>query len=94
MSDSALTPNDYKHILAFYGKPIPSNKRLLKAQAEELLAGKLCRCIKKLGTKSKSVEARSIGVCTRAVVNKKGFKRGTFTCKRKASVHLTKTKRR
>ena len=43
---SQLTINDYKHILEFYNKPIPKSKRLLKSQAEKIIANKLCRCIK------------------------------------------------
>jgi hypothetical protein len=82
-----LTTNDYKHILAFYNKPIPKSKRLLKIQAEKLLATKLCKCIKKV---DKQNEARSIGICTKTIINNKGFTRGKFTCKKRQSVTLKK----
>jgi len=84
---SELTTNDYKHILAFYNKPIPKSKRLLKMQAEKLLTTKLCKCIKKV---DKQNEARAIGICTKTIINNKGFTRGKFTCKKKQSIILKK----
>ena len=82
-----LSNKDYKNILAFYKKPIPKTYRLLKQQAEKLLANKLCKCIKKIELQN---EARSIGICTKTIINNKGFKRGNFTCKNKQSIDLTK----
>lgn len=84
-----LTNNDYKRILEFYNKTIPKSKRLLKQQAEKLLATKLCRCIKKI---DKVNEARSIGICTKTIINNKGFTRGKFTCKKKETISLKKKK--
>jgi len=84
---SELTTNDYKHILEFYKKPLPKSKRILKIQAEKLLASKLCRCIKKV---DKINEARAIGICTKTILNNKGFSRGKFTCKKKQSIILSK----
>lgn len=84
---SQLTTNDYKHILEFYNKPIPKSKRILKMQAEKILTNKLCRCIKKI---DKGSEARAIGICTKTIINNKGFKRGKFTCKKKSSIKLFK----
>ncbi len=84
---SALTTNDYKHILEFYKKPVPNSKRLMKIEAEKILANKLCRCIKKF---EKKYESKSIGICTRSVINSKGFTRGNFTCKKKQSIKLLK----
>jgi hypothetical protein len=86
---SELTTNDYKHILEFYKKPLPKSKRILKMQAEKLLASKLCRCIKKV---DKGSEARAIGICTKTVINNKGYSRGKFTCKNKPSIKLSKKK--
>jgi len=84
---SELTFNDYKHILEFYKKNIPKSKRLLKLQAEKLLASKLCRCIKKV---DKQNEARAIGICTKTIINNKGFTRGKFTCKKRQQINLKK----
>jgi len=82
-----LTNNDYKKILEFYNKPIPKSKRLLKIQAKQLLVNKLCRCIKKV---DKGNEARAIGICTKTIINNKGFTRGNFTCKKKENIILKK----
>jgi hypothetical protein len=84
---SELTINDYKHILAFYKKPLPKSKRLMKLQAEKILTSKLCRCIKKIDKKN---EARSIGICTKTIINNKGFTHGKFTCKKKQGIKLLK----
>jgi hypothetical protein len=84
---SGITDNDYKKILEFYEKPIPRSKKLLKLEAEKILATKLCRCIKKVDTKN---EARSIGICTKSVINTKGFTRGKFKCKGKKYVTFRK----
>ena len=77
---SELTTNDYKNILAFYNKPMPKSKRILKMQAEKILATKLCKCIKKVDKKN---EARAIGICTKTIINNKGLQRGKFTCRKK-----------
>ena len=82
-----LTKLDYTNILQFYKKKIPTSVRILKLQAEHLLAEKLCRCIKKLGPTN---EARSIGICTKSVINNKGYIRGKFSCKKKQHVTLTR----
>lgn len=84
---SELTINDYKHILEFYKKPLPKSKRILKLQAEKIIASKLCRCIKKV---DKNNESRAIGICTRTVINNKGYSRGKFTCKTKKTIKLFK----
>lgn len=57
--------------------------------AENLLASKLCRCIKKV---DKRFESRSIGICTKTVINSKGYTRGKFTCKQKPTIKLLKNK--
>ena len=82
-----LTKQDYANILNFYKKKIPKSARILKLQAERLLGEKLCRCIKKLDPTN---EARSIGVCTRSIINNKGYARGKFSCKKKQQVTLTR----
>ena len=82
-----LTNNDYTDILHFYKMRIPRSSRLLKQQAEKIIANKLCKCIKKLDPEN---EAKSIGICTKAIINNKGYKRGTFKCKPRRTVKLSK----
>ena len=85
-----ITDQDYKKILEFYKISIPKSSRLLKKKAEKILAIKLCRCIKKVGFKN---EPRSIGICTKTILNRKGFTRGKFKCKGKQTVSFSKTKK-
>ena len=82
-----MNKNDYIKILQFYKKPIPKTETQLKVQAEKILSEKLCRCIKKLDPIN---EARSIGICTKTIFNNKGFKRGSFSCKKKLKVTFRK----
>jgi hypothetical protein len=82
-----MNKNDYIKILEFYKKTIPKNKTQLKIQAEKILSEKLCRCIKKLDPVN---EARSIGICTKTILNNKGFERGKFSCKKKQHVTFRK----
>lgn len=42
-----LIKKDYINILKHYDKPLPNSAKKIQAEAEELLSGKLCRCIKK-----------------------------------------------
>jgi len=76
MTDN-LNNQDYIAILNYYKKNIPKSKRLLKMNAEKILREKLCRCIKKIDPTN---EARSIGICTKSVLNRKGLTRGKFNC--------------
>ena len=82
-----ITDEDYKKILEFYKIPIPKSKRILQKKAEKILAIKLCRCIKKVDIEN---EARSIGICTKTVLNRKGLARKKFTCKKKQTVSFSK----
>ena len=87
---SQLNNNDYKQILEYYNEPIPHSARLIKLNAEHLLASKLCRCIKKV---DKTNEARAIGICTKTILKSKGITRGKFKCKGKSTIKLKKNKK-
>ena len=84
---SQLTKQDYIKILEYYKKPIPKSKELLKKHAENILSTKLCKCIKKVDPIN---EEKSLGICTKTIINRKGYTRGKFTCKGKKSIKLTK----
>ena len=85
---STLSNDDYKKILEYYKKPIPKSKKLLKIEAEQILATKLCRCIKKIEPTN---EARSIGICTKTIFNRRGLTRGKFKCRGKKYVTFRKS---
>jgi hypothetical protein len=87
---SQLTNEDYKDILNYYNQPIPKSKRLLKINAEKILSEKLCKCIKKVDPEN---EAKSIGICTKTIINSKGYTRGNFKCKNKQSITLSKKRK-
>jgi hypothetical protein len=82
-----LTDADYTQILDFYNINIPKSSRSLKIKAKNILASKLCRCIKKVDTKN---EGKSIGICTKTIINNKGYTRGKFTCKKKQTINIYK----
>jgi uncharacterized protein (DUF488 family) len=82
-----LTNTDYKKILTYYKILIPANNRLLKEMAEQILSNKLCKCIKKNSPKYNS---KSIGICTKSVLNNKGITRGAFKCLGKRNITLKK----
>lgn len=84
---SELTLHDYKKILEFYKRPIPNSSRLIKANAEKIISSKLCRCVKKF---DKDYGPKSVGMCTKSVINSKGFVRGKFTCKKRGTITLKK----
>ena len=88
---SKITNRDYQKILSYYQIPVRSRlNKTLKEDAEKILAEKLCRCIKKLDVEN---EARSIGICTKTIFNRKGYQRGKFTCKGKPSVQFSKMRK-
>ena len=82
-----LTNKDYIIILKYYNKNIPKSKMLIKAQAEKIMAQKLCKCRKKIDP---IYEAKSIGICTKTIFNRKGLTRGQFQCKKTQSVKFRK----
>lgn len=83
-----LTNKDYVSILKYYKLDIPKSKRLIKKNAEKIMAEKLCKCIKKIDPIN---ETKSIGICTKTIFNRKGYTRGQFKCKKTQSVKFRKT---
>lgn len=83
-----LSNSDYIAILKYYDIPLEQNvsKNEIKNMAEDILANKLCRCIKKVQIKGKlSNEASAIAICKDSVLHKKNIESGRFTCKKKAA---------
>tara|TARA_B100001559_G_C16495798_1_gene620676 strand:+ start:2676 stop:3212 length:537 start_codon:yes stop_codon:yes gene_type:complete len=77
-----LSKRDYKKINKFYKSKKHTRKNALKT-----ISRKFCSCVQKVKTKKKG---EAIGICTKSVINRKGFKRGKFSCKRKPSIQLYK----
>lgn len=80
-----LTNKDYKSILKFYNKKISKSSKINKQKAEKILATKLCRCIKSIGTRD---ENKALRICTSKIFQIKGLKRGKFTCKKRQHVDV------
>jgi hypothetical protein len=89
-SSFKITKSDYIKILKYYNLNIPSKTEDIKKTAEKILAEKLCKCIKKVTPLN---EAKSIGICTKTIFNRKGLTRGNFKCTGKKYVFFKKTKR-
>jgi hypothetical protein len=83
-----MNKNDYIKILQFYNQAIPKTKTQMKAKSEKILSAKLCRCIKRIQPVN---EARSIGICTKTIFNRKGYTRGKFSCKKKQNLTFRKS---
>jgi hypothetical protein len=86
---SQLSKSDYIRILTFYKKEIPKTFELIKKEAHDILATKLCKCIKKV---DKMNESKSIGICTKTIFNRKGLTRGDFKCRSKRFVKFNNTR--
>jgi hypothetical protein len=89
-----LTKTDYEKILNYYNIPfsLSDSSKQIKNKAEEILAEKLCKCIKKvkdntgtstIDSNSDADESRAIGICNDTVFRRKGIKHSAFTCKKK-----------
>jgi len=79
-----LTTQDYKDILLYYNIDIENLSKIqLINKAENILANKLCRCIKKIDPEEKNL-SKTIGICNYSVLKKKGIKPNKFSCKKKS----------
>ena len=90
-----LTKNDYEKILNYYNIPFSLNDsfKSIKNKAENILAEKLCKCIKKVknnnsGNSDNTIsesddESRAIAICNDTVFRRKGIRHTSFTCKKK-----------
>ena len=90
--DLKMTKTDYQKILSYYKMPFDNlSTRELKQTAEDILATKLCKCIKavekKVGTQN------AIGLCTTSVFGKKGLKYFDMSCKGRAKLQSRKGRR-
>ena len=87
-----LTKNDYITILKYYNISIPKNTKLktVRQKAEQIIAEKLCRCIKKVDTSNLTKESRAIAICKNSVITRKNLNIHRFTCKKKPKLHSKK----
>jgi len=87
-----LSNKDYLDILKYYKiKTTNLNNKQIKSRAENILANKLCRCIKKIDGYPQN-ESKAIAVCNKSILNKKGIKGSNIKCKGKPKILLSKKK--
>lgn len=108
--DKTLKRPDYVQILQFYNIPSAGlSTAAIKTTAEDILATKLCRCIKKLERTMKrprrgarvtraytqALKRRNpVAVCKDSVLSKKGLRIYTFQCLQKETFKPQKHTRR
>jgi len=93
-----LNQKDFKSILKYYKiKFNDFTKEKIQKTAEDILATKMCRCIKKVDKKEKkkneninNTENKAISICRNSVFRKKQLKNFGFTCKKKFNLKLNK----
>ena len=86
-----LTKEDYIQILGYYNIPIKKTTySYVKNLAENIIAKKLCSCIKKVPN-ANNPESRAIGICNYSVIQRKHLKINGFTCKKKMRLKSSKT---
>ena len=92
-----LTRTDYYNILEYYNLDYNINDTLkqLKNRVEQIIANKLCRCIKKVKTKYNDTdEKRVIAICNNSVIKKKNINIYRFSCKKNHKLLLKKTQKK
>ena len=77
-----LNNKDYKTILEFYNKKIPTSSKNMREEAEKIISMKLCRCIKKVKKGQNKKEGESVGICKKSVLHKKNVDIYGFNCKK------------
>ncbi len=80
-----LSSADYKKITKFYGLSKQNNKTY-KNLAENLLADKLCKCIKKVHTGTETREKRAISICRNSIFKNRNIDLYKFKCKKGPSL--------
>jgi hypothetical protein len=85
-----LTKEDYIKILNYYNVSFKkTTTSYVKKLAEQIIAKKLCSCIKKVPN-ANNPESRAIGICSYSVLQKKHLKINGFTCKKKMRLKSSK----
>ena len=92
-----LTASDYKKIASYYQIPKSKNKTY-KEITEDVLASKLCRCIKAVDsgintntsrinkTDKGSDETRAVGICRKNIFQNRQLEFNRFKCKNKSKL--------
>lgn len=88
----SLTLSEHRTVLSYYGIDHTNmNAKDIRKQAEDVLAKKLCRCIKQVAEKD---DNQPIAICRRNVVMQKGIDIYGFSCKNKPTLKIGKNGQR
>jgi effector-binding domain-containing protein len=84
-----LEKKDYQTILDFYKIPTKNlSSYEIREKAIAILSKKLCKCVKKLEGRFRG---RAFGICTKTVINSKGFRRNSaMSCRKTKKVRISK----
>lgn len=84
-----LTNKDYIKIVKHYGRSVPLTKKRridnkkTRKMAKQLLANKLCMCIKKVQkSNTKLKEPAALAICNKSIFKNRNIKHYRFTCKK------------
>ena len=95
-----LTQKDFRTILKHYKLKVPRSKKKTRKKAAKVLAGKLCRCIKKVGKKGKKRKTKkynkkaATAICTSSIFKKRGLVHSRFNCKKTPRLYINKKNKR
>jgi hypothetical protein len=83
MDGYELSKSDYISILKYYNIPFKKNMSIkkIKTLSENILARKMCKCIKKVKRKSFN-EGNSIAICKKSIFQNKNIDFFKFSCKK------------
>ena len=93
--NAQLSHEDFKNILKYYKIKVPKSKKKTRKKAVNILAQKLCKCVKKLQRKTKKRRRKKLRnpatrICSASIFNKRGIVHGRFTCKKKPKFYVNK----
>jgi hypothetical protein len=74
-------------VLNHYNLTIPPKQTNIKRRGEKILAQKLCRCIRLVNSKIGNTP-RSIGICTKTIINNHKLVRRNFSCTKPVYVNV------
>ena len=95
-----LSSTDFRNILKHYKLKIPKTKKKTRKRAANVLAGKLCRCIKKVQKKGRKRKTKrynkraATAICSSSIFKKRGLVHSRFNCKKTPRLYVNKKNKR
>lgn len=92
-----LSRKEYIEILKYYNIIFKENDNIknLRKLSENIIAEKLCKCIKSVSNNIKTDnESKAIAICNKSIIQNKKLKIHKFTCKKKPKLLTTKNNKK